>query len=161
MRPQNSEIVYRRATPADKDAIWRVRTVSIKGLCGSHYRQEQVETWANVPPPDDFADVIGKRDFLVAECQREIVGFGFVNRERAEFEAIFIAPEFARRGIGTAILTALEEIARHAGLQRLTLSSSLNAVSFYRAAGYRAIEETTWHHPAGFSLECVAMTKEL
>ena len=149
----NAAIDIRKATPADREAIWQVRTAAIRGLCKSHYGEELVEAWARVPPPGDFVEVIRERDFLVAECSDEIVGFGFINRQSAQLEAILVAPDFARRGIGTALLAALEAMARQAGLSRLTLSSSLNAVGFYNAAGYRAIEETTWHHPAGFSLE--------
>lgn len=154
-------IQIRKATPADEHPIWRVRTASIRALCMSHYGDELVEAWASAPPPENFADVIRERDFLVAQCSGEIVGFGFINRPSAQLEAIFVAPKFARRGIGTMLLASLEETARQVGLSHLTLSSSLNAVSFYNAAGYRVIEETTWHHPAGFSLECVQMAKEL
>ena len=138
-----------------------MRTAAIRGLCDSHYDESQVEAWAKVQPPGNFPDTILERDFLVAEGDGEILGFGFVDRYRAEVEAIFVGPEFSRRGIGSELLARLETIARQAGLQRLTLSSSLNAVRFYQAAGYQAIGETTWHHPAGFSLACVAMAKDL
>jgi GNAT superfamily N-acetyltransferase len=150
----------RRATPDDRDAIWSVRTASIKTLCESHYG-ELAEAWANSPPPDDFQDVIRAHDFLVAEREGAIVGFGFLNRQTATLEAIFVAPAFARRGVGTALLCGLEEIARQAGLSGLTLSASLNAVDFYARAGYQANEQTTWRHPAGFDLPCVAMAKDL
>jgi GNAT superfamily N-acetyltransferase len=157
----NAPITCRKATIEDQPAIWRVRTESIKNLCRRHYGEEQTEAWASVPAPENFADVICSRDFLVAEADAAVVGFGFINRQTAVLEAIFVAPEFARRGVGTALLTSLEGIARQAGLSRLSLSASLNAVSFYRAAGYQTVEETTWHHPAGFDLPCVAMTKDL
>jgi putative acetyltransferase len=154
-------IICRKATTADQETIWEVRTESIRGLCQSHYGEKVTEAWANAPVPDDFAEVICGRDFLVAEYEGIVIGFGFINRRTAELEAIFVKPHFARRGVGTAILTSLEAIARSAGLRSLTLSASLNAVSFYETAGYRTIRETTWFHPAGFSLPCVAMTKDL
>jgi GNAT superfamily N-acetyltransferase len=157
----NTSIACRKATIEDQPAIWRVRTASIRTLCRSHYGEEQTEAWANVPPPEDFAEVICARDLLVAEVDGTIVGVGFINRQAAVLEAVFVAPEFVRRGVGTALLTSLEEIARQAGLIRLSLSASLNAVSFYRAAGYQTGEKTTWRHPAGFDLACVAMTKDL
>ncbi|HWB14244.1 MAG TPA: GNAT family N-acetyltransferase [Pirellulales bacterium] len=157
----NTPVVCRKATPHERHAIWNVRTASIKALCKSHYGEETAEAWANVPPPDDFEDVIRSHDFLVAENDTVLVGFGFLNQRTATLEAIFVAPEFARRGIGTAVLAALEEIARGAGLSRLGLSASLNAVGFYAQAGYQAIEPTIWPHPAGFDLPCVAMAKDL
>lgn len=154
-----SEFSCRKATVADLDAIWRVRTAAIRALCKGYYSKTDTEAWASAPLPPDFADVISGRDFLVAECAGRIVGFGFINRQDAELEAIFVDPEYARRGTGTAILTSLEEIARSAGLGSLTLSSSLNAVPFYEAAGYQSIRRTTWQHPQGFQFLCVAMTK--
>jgi GNAT superfamily N-acetyltransferase len=154
-------ILCRGATTEDQNAIWQVRTASIKGLCKSHYGEKETEAWANASVPDDFAAVICGGDFLIAECDGIVVGFGFINRQTAEVKAIFVEPRFSRRGVGTAILTSLEAIARNAGLRQLTLSASLNAVSFYQAAGYRPIQETEWCHPAGFRLPCVAMAKTL
>lgn len=152
---------YRKAKSADQAAIWQVRAASIRGLCKSHYAENQTESWARVPVPDDFAAVIRDREFVVAESDGSIVGFGFLSQNMGDLDALFVDPRFAGRGIGTAILTSLEAIARCAGLQRVSLSSSLNARGFYEAAGYRVVCETTWCHPAGFSLRCVAMEKEL
>lgn len=154
-------IVYRKATPDDQPAIWAVRTASIRALCRKHYDPTQTEAWANAPPPNDFSEVIRTRSFLVAECDGSIVAFGFLNRQTSELDAVFVAPDFARRGIGTAIVELLEGLARKAGLKSLTLSASLNAVEFYKAVGYRALAETTWCHPSGLKLSCVAMVKEL
>src|SRR5690348_5817521 len=131
-----ASINYRNATPADLEAIWRVRSASIRGLCKSDYGDTEAEAWAKAQPPDNFSDVILERDFVVAEGDGEILGFAFMDRHRGEVEAVFVGPEFSRQGIGTELLTRLETIARHAGLQRLMLSSSLNAVRFYEAAGY-------------------------
>ncbi len=157
----NATIVYRRAVIEDLPAVWRVRTDSIRVLCRSRYDEQQTEAWASAPAPDDFSEVIRTRDFLVADRESAVVGFGFINRNAAVLEALFVAPEFGRQGIGRALLTLLEQIARQAGLPALGLSSSLNAVPFYQAAGYHAIAETTWRHPAGFELPCVEMTKAL
>jgi len=154
-------ISYRKAAIADKDAIWRVRSASIRGLCKGHYGEELAERWASVRPPADFADVICERKFIVAEYGGVIVGFGFLADQMGTLEGLSVEPHFARRGVGTAIADLLEACARCAGVRSLTLSASLNAVPFYKTRGYREIRETTWHHPAGFSLPCVAMTKDL
>lgn len=156
-----SAVSYRKATPADRDAIWQVRSASIRGLCTNHYGEQVTELWASAPAPDDFAAVICGREFIVAEHESIIVGFGFLNQDTGELEALFVAPQSARRGVGTAILTSLEAIARQAGLQHITLSASLNSLRFYESAGYRAVQETAWQHPAGFILPCVAMAKDL
>lgn len=154
-------VTFRPATPADVPAVWQVRTESIRSLCSGYYSAGDIEAWAGAPMPDGFAELVHTRDFLVAEQHRSVVGFGFLHRQAAELEALFVAPCCARRRIGTALLSALEAIARDAGLRSLKLSASLNSVDFYTAAGYQRLGETTWSHPAGFRLACVGMTKRL
>ena len=46
-------------------------------------------------------------------------------------------------------------------MARLHLSASLNAVPFYRAAGFVALREEAYAHPSGISLASVAMEKVL
>lgn len=152
-------ITYRRARWAEVPDLWRVRTESIRSLCQGYYHGDDIEAWAGAPMPDGFAELVHTRDFLVAEQRGAVVGFGFLHRPAAELEALFVAPGFARRGIGTALLRALETIARDAGLKSLNLSASLNSVKFYGAVGYERVGDTVWVHPAGFRLACVAMTK--
>jgi hypothetical protein len=43
----------------------------------------------------------------------------------------------------------------------LSLASSLNAVDFYRSAGWEVVREDRFRHPAGFTLPCVRMEKRL
>ncbi|WP_257572432.1 GNAT family N-acetyltransferase [Janthinobacterium sp. UMAB-56] len=63
--------------------------------------------------------------------------------------------------IGKHLLAALEQLARERGMVRLQLSASLNAVPFYRAAGFIALREEAYAHPSGISLASVAMEKAL
>ena len=92
-----TSISCRKATAADQDAVWQVRTASIRGLCKGHYAETEAEVWASTPIPNDFADVIRLREFIVAEHDRTIVGFGFLNQQTGELEALFVEPHFARR----------------------------------------------------------------
>ncbi|WP_282875973.1 GNAT family N-acetyltransferase [Pseudomonas peli] len=73
---------------------------------------------------------------LVAEEQHEIVGNGAIDPASSEVEGIFVIPSCADRGIGRVLLGALESQALDHKLVTLHLSASLNAVSFYRRAGY-------------------------
>ncbi len=71
-----------------------------------------------------------------------MVGFGDLNLKAGEVEAVFVDPQFGRRGIGSQVLQALEELARKQGLTVLIVDASLNAVEFYVRAGYRQAEPT-------------------
>ena len=87
-------------------------------------------------PPDPDA-------YLVAEAEDgSIVGFGEINIDAGEVEAVFVDPEFGRCGVGSQVLQALEELARRQGLTALVLDASLNAVKFYERAGYQQTKPT-------------------
>ena len=154
-------IVIRHGKPEEAKAIWDVRTRAIRGSCGSHYSPEDVDVWASAPMPDDYAETIEHTDFYVAECDGTIVGFGLLDPAESKVEAVFVCPEYGRRGIGRRLLIAIENTALEQGLTCLRLASSLNAVSFYRSAGYEVRKQITFQHPCGFDLDCVSMEKVL
>ena len=54
--------------------------------------------------------------------------------------AFFVNPEWARRGVGTALLDACETAAREAGFRRCEMGATLTGVKLFAARGYRAIE---------------------
>jgi GNAT superfamily N-acetyltransferase len=154
-------IILRRAEPRDAASTWSVRAAAIRELCKSDYGAAEVAAWASTPLPDRHVAAMSRESFLVAEQDGAVVGFGIVNTETTEIEALFVHPDSARRGIGRQLLAGLEDIARGARLTSLHLSASLNAVRFYETAGYQIVERTVYRHPSGLELACVAMRKSL
>ncbi len=117
-------LVIRRAKPEDNDSIGRVHLRAITEICSSHYAPEEIEAWAKPRNPDHYVEAIRNKEFYVAEENGIIVGFGTLNQTNREVEAIYVLPEFARRGIGQKILRKLEEKAWELGLTSLYLNSS-------------------------------------
>ena len=74
-----------------------------------------------------------------------------------EVRAVYVHPDHARHGVGSALLAELEGYARGRGLDRLSLQSSLNAVGFYERAGYERVGEG--ESPGGLAV--VGMEKVL
>jgi N-acetylglutamate synthase-like GNAT family acetyltransferase len=72
-----------------------------------------------------------------------------------------VSPDVKGRGVGWRLLCTLEERARAYGLESLHLTSSLNAVSFYERAGFKAVEELTETISPGVERGSVRMFKEL
>ena len=95
----------------------------------------------------------------MAEEGDVIVGFGVLNQESAEVEAVYVRPEADRRGIGLEVLGKLEERAGALGLGELRLNASLNAVPFYEKAGYVAQAESKYRLATGVEIACVPMVK--
>lgn len=60
--------------------------------------------------------------------------------EPARVRAMYTHPEFARRGVGRAILDACQDAARAAGFARVELMATLSGVPLYTVAGFVPIE---------------------
>lgn len=141
--------------------ICRVHTSAIRELCTSHYAPHEIDAWAGRLFPGAHREAIETRDFFVAELDDRVVGFGQLDREKGEIEAVYVDPTAVRRGVGSALLDAVERCARSADLRSLHLVASLNSVAFYTAAGYRRVREA-WHaFPSGTAIACLAMKKDL
>jgi GNAT superfamily N-acetyltransferase len=61
-------------------------------------------------------------------------------QDAAKIRAFFIHPDWARKGIGSLILTRCEEAAREAGFTRCEMGATLTGVPMYRARGYTELE---------------------
>ncbi len=154
-------IVVRDAKRDDAIAIWCVRTLAIRSIANQFYSPRDVETWANVPMSERFADAFDQLDAVVCEIRDSIVGWGFADFKLARIEAIFVEPSYFGNGVGRKIGEEFECRARSSGLESLELSSTLNAVPFYSRLGFQALGESLFEHPAGFTLPCVTMAKSL
>lgn len=90
-----------------------------------------------------------------------VVGWGRLDKNDGEVSAMYVHPDHARQGVGSALLEHLLRVAREEGLQRVHLMASLNAVVFYERAGFEAMGETVQETSGGVAIECVEMEKEL
>lgn len=82
-------------------------------------------------------------------------------RDAARIRAFFVAPEFARRGLGTLLLDHCVAAAGAAGFTRLELMSTLPGVPFYSALGFAAAEQVSDELPDGVRVGFVRMTRDL
>jgi N-acetylglutamate synthase-like GNAT family acetyltransferase len=94
--------------------------------------------------PEAIGESICSGNCVVAEADGHLVGFGTLNVEKAEIDAVFARPDCLRSGVGGKLLVSLEQLARDAGIKTLGLSSSLNAVRFYEAGGYKQEQSTKY-----------------
>lgn len=148
------DVTVREATPADGEAIRAVHRESILGLGPAAYDEEQVEAWAAGCVDADYAAGIESEDpFLVATAGEEVVGFGSLSvgppedytvDVDGEVTGVYVRPAHAGRGVGSRLLATLEDRARAAGIDRLGLTASANAVGFYESRGYERVR--TYRH---------------
>ena len=89
--------------------------------------------------PQQIRALAGKRRIYI--CEEEGVLLGTIGVENDRVYNFFVSPDRQGSGIGGKLLDFVEKQARDEGLRRLTVDSSLTAVSFYTAKGYRRTGE--------------------
>lgn len=82
-------------------------------------------------------------------------------KDAAKIRAFFIHPDWARKGIGSVILTTCENAARDAGFKRCEMGATLTGVPMYRARGYEELENLKVPLGNGEALPIVRMGKSI
>ena len=88
-----------------------------------------------------------------------MVGIGVVQKN--ELRACYVTPSASRRGVGSALLRAIERAAREQGTTYLEADSSLTAEPFYRSNGYLVRERGEHVLHNGQRMACVKMRKNV
>lgn len=81
-------------------------------------------------------------------------------KDAAKIRAFFIHPDWARRGVGTVILTACENAARAAGFSRFEMGATLTGEKFFRERGYVALGRIEILLERSVTLPVVHMVKQ-
>jgi len=154
-------ITQRQALVADIPVLWELRTRAVRTSCASHYAPDIIDTWCAAPAPEKMAALLAAGGGLLEEEDGKVLGFAILNLDSGELDAAFVDPAQQGRGIARRLLAALDALAVERGFGRLFLSASLNAVPFYRAAGYVEVRREIYPHRSGLRLESVHMEKTL
>ncbi len=105
---------------------------------------------------EELLEILDRMDFYVYKSERKIVGVAALqveNEETGKLNWVYVLPRHQGKGIGTALITHLEQKARKKGLEKIrlrTIEKADQAVNFYKKLGYRLAEkiEVAW----GFNL---------
>ncbi len=140
--------LIRYATNSDVEALRAIRRAAIEAVGQPHYQQRQSAAWLALSS-DDLQRALEALDqiVIVAETETRPCGFAWVTIEaRTHLYALYVHPQAGGRGIGTALLTASEQLVSQRGVNRLFVAASRNAVRFYARRGYAAEGEFLRHH---------------
>ena len=175
----------RTAQAADIPALHALIEASIRGLQANDYTPAQIEGALGTVLGLD-TQLIRDQTYFVAETENGtgetiFAGCGGWSKRKtlfgsdgasvrepdlldpatdaAKVRAIFVHPNFARRGLGTLILAHVEAAAQAAGFHHFEMGSTLTGVPLYRLKGYVEIERIAVPLPNGESLPVVRMIK--
>ncbi len=155
--------VIRELRHGEERLFLELHAQSVRGLAAGQYLPEVIDAWCVAPTEENLASFIKNPDHeqrLVAEIDGRVVGLAALVLEGSELRACYVLPEAARKGVGTALVRAIERLALAHHLDHLELLSSINAEPFYAALGYRS-EGCTEHNMRGQPMAAVKMSKRL
>lgn len=169
----------RKATLEDKPAIIKLIEESARGLSKDDYNDEQIEAAVKYVYGVD-SDLIVDQTYFVAESDSQLVGCGgwskrktlfggdqYSNRESgqldpktdaAKIRAFFIHPNWARKGIGKALLEKCENEAKTHGFCSLELLATLPGLKMYIVLGFKPEEKVSYEF-GGVVIDFVPMKK--
>lgn len=183
-RPPTFQI--RLATEEDISALHMLIEASVRGLQAGDYTPAQIEGALGTVLGLD-TQLITDRTYFLAESltqnEKKLAGCGGWSKrktlfgadrgpgrepalldpatEAAKVRAIFVHPDFARRGLGSLILATVEDAARSGGFSRFEMGSTLTGVPLYRLKGYVEVERIAVPLANGEALPVVKMVKDL
>ncbi len=186
-QPMSNEVAwaaFRLATEGDIPELRRLIEASVRGLQREDYTAAQIEGALGHALGLDTQLVADRTYFVVvAPSSGQILGCGGWSfrktlfggdggpgrvgevldpaRDRAKIRAIFIHPEWARRGLGSRILRHCEEAAWAAGFRQVEMGATLTGVPLYQRQGYVALTSVSVPLPNGEVLPMVHMMRRL
>jgi GNAT superfamily N-acetyltransferase len=177
-----NEYFLRKAKLEDRPVLETLIADSARGLSRSHYTDAQIEAALQGAFGVD-SELIADGTYFVAEADGQIVGCGGWSKRRtlyggdalpgrrselldpsrdaARIRAFFVHPDWARRGVGRAILERCEEEARKNGFRAAELLATLPGHPFYRMLGYDGEERVAHALSDGAAIDFIPMRKAL
>ncbi len=152
----------REATTRDAEAIMSVHVRAILELGASAYTRAEVESWAAGLRPEGYARVMaaGLEQFEVAVNDEGLI-VGFCSVTENEIKALYVDPDWARRGIASTLVTRAEERIGTAGHRSVIIGAALSGLPFYLARGYAIEVRDEWETRGGLVLKATTLRKHL
>jgi putative acetyltransferase len=135
----------------DARATLNVFLTAVTETASVHYSAEQIAAWAR-PDERDMDQWNSARKSLntyVATIGPEVAGFSDVGDD-GYIDMMFVAPRFGRRGVASALLAHLHDIAVGASASELYTNASITARPFFERHGFTVVTE---QHPVIHGVE--------
>jgi len=132
----------RRATPRDYAELAGVFRISVQEVASRDYSPAQIAAWVSVTPDWDSPpsqSVV----FMAEDNDRPI---GFIEYEPPDNVGMtYVHPRHLRKGVGRALLGALETEACNRVVPMLNVEASITSRLFFEACGYTMLTPQIVH----------------
>jgi GNAT superfamily N-acetyltransferase len=172
----------RLASDEDIPALEALIPISVRALQAGNYSSDQMEAALGSVFGVD-RQLIRDGTYFVVESDGALIGCGGWSKRKtlfgsdhqtnrddalldpkqdaARIRAFFVHPDWARRGIATAVLDECESAIRAAHFNSIELAATLTGIPLYAAFYYRTHERSDVQLSNGLTLAVVRMTKQL
>ena len=124
--------------PADARPCVEIFRSSIEELAADDYDADQREAWAaSADDQDAFAAKLAGMLTLIALIDGAVAGFASL-KGADSIEMLYVDPEHAGQGAGTALVDALIKLATARGAKSLMVEASEGARPLFERLGFRA-----------------------
>jgi putative acetyltransferase len=129
--------------PADAPRLAELFRESVETLAEDFYDEDQLAAWAGRAEDESaFAAKLAGALTIVALVEQEIAGFASLAKNQT-IDMLYVHPDFARRGLGSTLLDALERLAAARGTSMLDVEASDAARGFFTKRGFAAQSRNT------------------
>ena len=133
-------LVFRNYASRDAEATKNVCFDAITRIASNDYSPEQIAAWVAGLPQDLAgwdAQMRSRGSFVAITCG-QVAGFADVGTD-GYVDMVFVSPEFAKQGVGSALLQEAEKRAHLLGADRLSAHVSLTARSLFESHGFTTV----------------------
>jgi putative acetyltransferase len=166
MNIHDAELYVDIARPEDAAAIVNIHFAAVHQTTAAWYSEEVRLVWS--PPVNEerierMRLIIDQAEAvtLVVRSREAVAGFGSLIPSNCELRALYVHPQWGRRGVGALLLQSLEAEAHKRGVPFLQIDASLNAQRFYERHGFRVLARGLHRFRSGQEIDCVKMRKDL
>jgi putative acetyltransferase len=160
-RAGTPSLSLRRVRFEDVPPVLQLIEGAIEQGCRHHYDREQRRAVYLGYATNLFVDALRPFLTLVAELDGRPAAFAQLDVDTGVLRALFVDAAIQGRGLGRALLAAVEARARAAGCARIRGAMSLNAVPFYARAGFEPADGPARLYGGGVRVPVTWMEKSL
>ena len=135
------KITIRRFIESDVQAVQNIIHRGLREVNGKDYPAELIEEYCKYFTPEKIKSQADSAHTYVALADDKVIGTGSISpywgsKTESILLTIYVLPEYIGKGVGTAIIRALEQDEYFLRANRIEIPSSIMAVKFYEKMGY-------------------------
>ena len=134
------DYAIRHASPNDAEGISRIIIAALRQTNAKDYPEAVIARVEQSFSPALVSELLARRLVFVAEGQDGIIGTASLDGRVVR--TVFVDPAHQSRGVGKALMNAVEEVAVERGIAMLAVPSSVTAEPFYAKLGFTSVRDS-------------------